>query len=234
MTKDNFILELKEIGIICDEEKLNKLDKYYELLVEWNEKINLTAITDYEQVYLKHFYDSLTIVKTINLNDIETLCDVGTGAGFPGIVLKIIYPHLKLTLIDSLNKRTIFLQNVVDELKLENVDIIHTRCEEYAINVRERFDVVTARAVASLSMLIEYCSPLVKVNGFFIPMKGNVDNELESSQHAIEALSLQVKDIVKFNLPVEESERTIIKFLKTKETNKKYPRKFSEMKKKPL
>lgn len=234
MTKDNFILELKEIGIICDEEKLNKLDKYYELLVEWNEKINLTAITDYEQVYLKHFYDSLTIVKTINLNDIETLCDVGTGAGFPGIVLKIIYPHLKLTLIDSLNKRTIFLQNVVDELKLENVDIIHTRCEEYAINVRERFDVVTARAVASLSMLIEYCSPLVKVNGFFIPMKGNVDNELESSRHAIDALSLQVKDIVKFNLPVEESERTIIKFLKTKETNKKYPRKFSEMKKKPL
>lgn len=234
MTKDNFILELEKIGITCDQNKLDKLDKYYDLLVEWNEKINLTAITDYDQVYLKHFYDSLTIAKAIDLNSVSTICDVGTGAGFPGLVIKIFYPHLKLTLIDSLNKRTVFLNEVVNQLELDNVEIIHTRCEEYAMKVRETYDVVTARAVANLSVLIEYCAPLVKVNGYFIPLKGKIDDEITAACNAEKELSLKKEDIINFTLPIENSERNIIRYLKVDKTKNKYPRKFSEIKKRPL
>ena len=234
MQENRFLEELTLLNIKYDDEKLSQLNKYYEMLVEWNEKINLTAITEKEQVYLKHFYDSLTFLKAIDLNEIESLCDVGTGAGFPGLVLKIFYPHLKLTLIDSLNKRTIFLNEVVKELGLKDVEIIHTRCEEYALKNREVYDVVTARAVANLSMLMEYCSPLVKKDGYFIPMKAVVEEEINATKKASNELSLKLLEVIEFNLPIEESKRTIIKYRKENICNKKYPRKFSEMKKKPL
>jgi len=209
MDRETFILEVKKLNIELTDDMLDKLEKYYELLVEWNEKINLTAITDKSDVYLKHFYDSLTLCKVINLNEVDNLCDIGTGAGFPGIVLKICFPHLKITLIDALNKRINFLKIVCENLGLIDVEFIHTRAEEYAIKNRDIFDVVTARAVAPLNILLEYCIPLVKKGKYFIALKGN------------ENIS-------------EGSVRTIIKVEKLGNTAGKYPRKFSEIKKKPL
>ncbi len=155
MTISEFIEELKKLNIEPTEEQLNQLNKYYELIVEYNKVMNLTGITEKEQVCLKHFYDSLTIAKVIDLNKEETLCDIGTGAGFPGIVLKILFPNLKITLIDSLNKRIEFLKIVIKELNLNNIEAIHTRAEEYAKDNIEKFDVVTSRAVAPLNILLE-------------------------------------------------------------------------------
>ena len=154
MTENNFVKNVKELGIEINDKQLKQLEKYYELLIEWNEKINLTGITKKEDVYLKHFYDSLTIQKIIDLNDVETLCDVGTGAGFPGLVLKIVFPNLKVTLLDALNKRINFLNDVIEKLELKDIETIHSRSEDYALKNREKFDVVTARAVASLPVLI--------------------------------------------------------------------------------
>lgn len=233
MTINKFIEELKILNIELTEKQLEQLYRYYELLVEYNKVMNLTGITDKDDVYLKHFYDSLTIVKAIDLKKVTTLCDIGTGAGFPGLVLKIVFPNLDITLVDSLNKRIKFLQIVIDELKLEKIKAIHYRIEEYALNNREMFDVVTARAVAQTNILLEYAMPLVKVNGYFIPMKGNISNE-NSFEHAMKELSTILEDKYEFLLPIEESHRTILKFKKISKTNKKYPRKNSDMTKKPL
>jgi 16S rRNA (guanine527-N7)-methyltransferase len=233
MNLNRFIEELKLLGIEVNDIQLNQLEKYYELLVEYNKVMNLTGITEKEEVYLKHFYDSLTIVKAIDLNTVESLCDVGTGAGFPGMVLKILFPKLKITLIDSLNKRINFLQTVINEIGLKNIDAINYRIEEYAIVNREVFDVVTARAVANISMLLEYSIPMVKVGGYFIPMKAKMDNEPDFS-NATKILNCKLENFVEFKLPIEESTRTILKFYKEKSTNKKYPRKYAEMKKRPL
>lgn len=233
MTINKFIEELKILNIELTEKQLEQLNRYYELLVEYNKVMNLTGITDKDDVYLKHFYDSLTIVKAIDLKKVTTLCDIGTGAGFPGLVLKIVFPNLDITLVDSLNKRIKFLQIVIDELKLEKIKAIHYRIEEYALNNREMFDVVTARAVAQTNILLEYAMPLVKVNGYFIPMKGNISNE-NSFEHAMKELSTILEDKYEFLLPIEESHRTILKFKKIYKTNKKYPRKNSDMTKKPL
>ena len=229
MNKEQFISEIKKLNIEVTDLKLEMLDQYYKLLVEWNEKINLTSIIEEEEVYLKHFYDSLTLVKVINLTEEESLCDVGTGAGFPGIVLKIFFPHLKLTLVDSLNKRIKFLDSVVNTLNLENVVLKHERAEE--LSSRETFDIVTARAVAPLNILLEYCIPLVKVDKYFIAMKGNLE---EVTREIFELLDCRVLQTEKFVLPLENSTRTLIKVLKEKETDKKYPRRYSEIKKKPL
>lgn len=234
MTENNFVKNVKELGIEINDKQLKQLEKYYELLIEWNEKINLTGITKKEDVYLKHFYDSLTIQKIIDLNDVETLCDVGTGAGFPGLVLKIVFPNLKVTLLDALNKRINFLNDVIEKLELKDIETIHSRSEDYALKNREKFDVVTARAVASLPVLMELCVPLIKENGFFIPLKANITEEKLLSKNAILKLSLKEVDEVKFILPVEKSNRCLIKYLKEKKTEKKYPRKFSEIKKRPL
>lgn len=232
MDRETFILEVKKLNIDLTDEMLEKLEKYYELLVEWNEKINLTAITDKKEVYLKHFYDSLTLCKVIDLNEVESLCDIGTGAGFPGIVLKICFPHLQLTLVDALNKRINFLKLVCETLKLENVDCIHARAEEYALKNREKFDVVTARAVASLPILLEYSIPLVKKSKYFIALKGTED--IKESQNALNVLNSKILKEEKFLLPIENSNRTIIKVQKLGNTLGKYPRRFSEIKKKPL
>lgn len=233
MTQSRFIEELEKLNITINEIQLQQLEKYYELLIEYNKVMNLTGITEKEEVYLKHFYDSLTIIKIINLNNIESLCDIGTGAGFPGIVLKILFPKLKITLIDSLNKRINFLNIVIDTLGLKDIDAIHYRIEEYGIKNRNKFDVVTARAVAATNILLEYAIPIVKNNGYFIPMKANIDNE-PSYQHALNELSCIEEEKIIFRLPIEESNRTLLKFKKIKDTQKKYPRKFAEIKKRPL
>lgn len=232
MDRELFILEANKLNINLSDKMLNQLEKYYELLVEWNEKINLTAITDKNEVYLKHFYDSLTLCKVIDLNEIDSLCDIGTGAGFPGIVLKICFPHLKLTLVDALNKRINFLKLVCGELGLTNVECIHARAEEYAIKNREKFDVVTARAVAALPVLLEYSIPLVKNSKYFIALKGTED--INESKNALKILNCKILQEEKFLLPIEKSNRTIIKVQKLGNTSGKYPRRFSEIKKKPL
>ncbi len=233
MNQNSFIEEVKSLGIEITLDHIKKLDKYYELLIEYNKVMNLTGITELEDVYLKHFYDSLTIAKIINLNKVENLCDLGSGAGFPGIVLKIFYPNLKITLIDSLNKRINFLNKVIDELGLQKIETIHTRIEDYAKINKEKFDVVTARAVAPLNILLELGINLVKKNKFFIAMKGNIDTET-SYQNALNKLNCYVDKIIKFKLPVEESSRSLIKIIKIDTTPKLFPRKYSEIKSKPL
>ncbi len=231
MNKEEFIQNVKNIGIDIDDKKMEMLEKYYDLLIGWNEKINLTAITKKEDVYLKHFYDSLTIVKVIDLNKENTFCDIGSGAGFPGLVIKIFFPHLKITLIDSLNKRIIFLNEVIKELNLDNIEAIHARAEEYALSNREKFDVVTARAVSSISTLLEFSMPLLKLNKYFIAMRGQDEKGYEK---ALDILGGKVIKKEEFNLPFEQSKRTLIKVEKISKTNLKYPRKFSEIKKNPI
>lgn len=233
MTQNDFIKKVNELGLEVTDEKLYKLNKYYELLVSFNEKINLTAITLKEEVYLKHFYDSLTLVKIIDFNKYNTFCDIGTGAGFPGIVIKIFFPHLKVTLIDALNKRIDFLNVVISELQLKEIETIHSRIEDYGKNNRELYDIVTARAVTNLSNLLEFAIPIVKVNKYFIAMKGS-NNELDTILNASKLLNIKLEDKIEFSLPYEESKRNLIKFVKLDKTNNKYPRKFSEIKKKPL
>lgn len=234
MKEQEFLNSLKEMNISPTPKQLEQLNRYYELLVEYNKVMNLTGITEQEEVYLKHFYDSATLQKSIDLTKEKNLCDVGTGAGFPGLVLKILFPNLSVTLVDSLNKRIKFLDIVISELKLTNIHTIHARAEEFALLHREEFDVVTARAVSSLPTLLEYCIPLVKVGKYFIPMKANIQDELELSKKAMQILKVQLVAEEKFFLPKEESHRTLLKFQKLEKTNLKYPRKFSEIKKKSL
>ena len=234
MTINEFIESLKKLNIEITNEQLKQLELYYELLVEWNNKINLTGITEHNEVYLKHFYDSLTICRDINLNEIDSLADIGTGAGFPGMVIKILFPNLDVDLIDSLGKRIVFLNEVANKLKLQKINIINARAEEYALKERDIYDVVTARAVAPLNILLEYCIPLVKKNGYFIPLKANCEEEIKNIQNAINLLNCKIEKIDKFILPIENSMRTIIKFKKLGNTLNKYPRKYSEIKKKPL
>lgn len=206
MNKEEFIEALKGLNIFITEEQLLQLDKFYKLLIEWNEKINLTRITEENEVYLKHFYDSLTISKVIDLTKKETLCDVGTGAGFPGIVLKIVYPNLKITLVDSLLKRVNYLNTIIKDLDLENIKAIHTRGEDY----KENFDIVTARAVANIEKLTKYTMHLVNKKGKFIAMKGNIDDEL--TEQVIKNINkkYKIEKIEKFFLPVENSNRSLI------------------------
>ncbi len=234
MTENKFIEELKLLGIHINEIQLKQLNQYYQLLIVWNEKINLTSITEKDQVYLKHFYDSLTIIKVIDLNNEQSLCDIGSGAGFPGIVLKIMFPHLKITLVDSLNKRIIFLNDVIEKIGLKDITTIHSRAEDYAIKHKEEYDVVTARAVAPLHILLEYCVPIIKVNKYFIAMKGNISQEIIDAKTALKALDSEVVKQEEFLLPIEGSNRAILKIVKLKKTNPIYPRKFSEIKKKSL
>lgn len=234
MKREEFLIELDKLGISLTEVQESQLEQYYQLLVQYNEHMNLTGITEHGEVYLKHFYDSLTLIKAIHLEKVQTLCDVGTGAGFPGIVIKILFPNLKVVLIDSLQKRINFLNQVIQELDLKNIEVYHARAEEFAQNHREEFDVVTARAVASLPVLLEYCVPLVKVGKYFIPMKASIEEEMVLSSKAIQILKVEIESLEKFELPFEKSLRSILKLKKVGETSKKYPRKYSEIKKRPL
>lgn len=206
MNLNEFNEELKKLGITLSAYQLDRLEKFYKLLVEWNQKINLTRIIDKEDVYLKHYYDSLTINKVIDLNEVETLCDVGSGAGFPGIVLKIFYPHLKITLVDSLQKRVNYLNEIIKELDLKDIKAIHVRGEDY----KEKFDVVTSRAVANIEKLMNYTMHLLNKNGVLVALKGNIDEELTEEVEKRLSKKYNIVKIEKFLLPIENSKRSII------------------------
>ena len=231
----DFVQRLKDFNIKINDEQIKKFMNYMNLLLEWNEKINLTAITQPDEVKLKHFVDSLTVLKYIN--DDDKVIDIGTGAGFPGIPLKIMKGNTKITLLDSLNKRINFLNIVIETLNLRNIQAIHGRAEEIARNklYREKYDVAVSRAVANLSTLTEYMLPFVKVGGKCICMKGaNVNEELERAQNAIKELGGEIERVDNFYLSDNDNERNIIVIKKVKETNPKYPRKAGTPSKEPL
>ena len=233
MNKEEFINQLLELNITLTEKQLRELDLYYKLLEEENKKYNLTAITEEKDVYLKHFYDSLTIVKMEKI-DSQYICDIGTGAGFPGLVLKIVFPNIKIDLLDATSKKCNFLKLVVDTLKLDNVNIINKRAEEYSHECREKYDIVVSRAVAPLKHLLEYSIPLLKVYGLFIALKSNIDSEIINIDNYYKKLELSEEKIIKFNLPYEDSMRTIYRVRKNKVTSNIYPRTYSQIKKKEI
>lgn len=231
----DFKQKLNEFDIKINDEQIKSFEKYMNLLLEWNEKINLTAITQPEEIKLKHFVDSLTVLKYIN--DDDKVIDIGTGAGFPGIPLKIMNKNTKITLLDSLNKRINFLNIVIEKLDLSNIQAIHGRAEEIARNklYREKYDVAVSRAVANLSTLTEYMLPFVKIGGKCICMKGaNVNEELERAQNAIKELGGEIERVDNFYLSDNDNERNIIVIKKIKKTKSKYPRKAGTPSKEPL
>ena len=237
MNEQQFIEGLAAKGIELTDKQIAQFKKYFELLVEWNEKMNLTAITDLEGVYLKHFYDSISPSFYFDFESVTTLCDVGAGAGFPSLPIKICFPHLHVTIVDSLNKRITFLNHLAAELGLENVEFVHARAEEFGQNAayREKFDVVTARAVARLSVLSELCLPLAKENGKFVALKAAAgEEELKDAKKAITTLGGKLRSQHHYELPVEKSERSLYVFDKVKSTPKKYPRKPGTPNKSPI
>ncbi|WP_027415068.1 16S rRNA (guanine(527)-N(7))-methyltransferase RsmG [Aneurinibacillus terranovensis] len=226
-----------EHAVHLTEEQLRQFERYYELLVEWNEKMNLTGITEREPVYEKHFFDSITPAFYYDFSQVENLIDVGSGAGFPGIPLKICFPALKLTILDSLNKRLVFLQEVVRELGLTNVSFLHSRAEDAGRDkkYRETFQMVTARAVARLAVLSELCLPFVKPSGVFLAMKSaSTGEELDEAKKAIKTLGGKTEKVETFHLPEEESERNLIFIRKLKQTPSAYPRKAGTPNKNPI
>ena len=233
MNKEEFIKELSEIGIMLTDKQLLELSKYYELLKSENQKYNLTNIIDESEVYLKHFYDSLTLIKGIKINN-QYICDMGSGAGFPGIVLKIAFPKIKIDLIDATTKKCQFLKMVIEELKLENINVLNCRIEDYGINNREKYDIVTCRAVAPLKHLLEYGIPLLKIGGSFIALKSNINEEIININNYHQKLSLINERIVEFKLPIENSKRTLYIVEKAAKTKLIYPRKYSQIKKKEI
>lgn len=225
------------IGVELNDTQISQFLKYYEILVEWNSFMNLTGITEYEEVIQKHFVDSLALGKAINVNEAESLIDIGTGAGFPGIPLKIAYPHLQVTLLDSLQKRIRFLNEVISQLGLTGVETIHGRAEDFAkpSMKREAYDLCVSRAVANLASLSEYCLPYVKVGGYFIPYKsGKIEEEMEASKKAVFLLGGKLEEEVKFMLPESDISRSLIKIKKVSATPKKYPRKSGMATKEPI
>lgn len=233
MTNEEFIEKLKELNITLTQEQLNQLEKYYELLIEWNKKINLTRIVERKDVYLKHFYDSITLIKAIDLTKEQELCDIGTGAGFPGIVLKIVFPNLNITLLDALNKRIEFLKLVIKELNLKNINAIHERAEVFIRQNKNKFDIITCRAVAKLNIISEICIPGLKINGYFIPMKAQIDEEIKDTKF-LDKLNSKLENIVSFKLPYENSIRNLVVIKKISSTNDMYPRNYDKISKYPL
>lgn len=234
MNLNEFISKVKELGIELKDNQINQFNKYYELLVEYNKVMNLTGITEYEEVLEKHFYDSLTMANKVNLNN-STLVDIGAGAGFPCIPLKIAFPSLDVTVVDSLAKRMKFLEIVIKELNLENIRCLAMRGEDFAKLHREEFDFVTARAVARLNILNEITLPLVKVGGYFIALKGQDGLiEIDECKDAFNKLGARIDMIDEFNLPSENAKRINIFIKKEKKTNVIYPRDYAKIKKNPL
>lgn len=232
---EEFKRQLTEYGFNVTQKQLDQFNLYYKLLVEWNEKMNLTAITEYGEVLMKHFLDSVSIIKANDFSKISSVIDIGTGAGFPGIPIKIMFPDIKITLLDSLQKRIGFLNTVISELGLENVETIHGRAEDFARNIvyREKYDLCVSRAVANLSTLSELCLPFVCVNGFFISYKSDKSNEeIENAKNAFDLLGGKLSDIVNFN--INDNGRSLVVISKIKNTNKKYPRKAGTPAKEPL
>ena len=234
---DKFDKELSELGIILTHQQKEQFDHYYEMLVERNKVMNLTGITDYDEVNLKHFTDSLTIVRVKGMEQISTLIDIGTGAGFPGIPIKIVFPHIKILLLDSLNKRLKFLEDVIGELTLKEIETLHGRAEDYAKKpeYREKFDLCVSRAVANLSTLSEYCLPFVKKGGSFVSYKsGDSEEEIRQAEHVVHMLGGKIEKIDQFRLPGTDIGRSLAVIEKIKNTPGKYPRKAGIPAKEPL
>lgn len=234
---DRFLKSLEKLNIHLNEKQVYQFMKYYEMLIETNKVMNLTAITDFDEVIDKHFVDSLALIQAIDLNKELKVIDVGTGAGFPGIPLKIAFPELDILLLDSLNKRIHFLDQVISELGLENIQTIHGRAEDFGKNplYREKFDLCVSRAVANLSTLSEYCVPFVKVDGYFISYKsGKVQEELDASRHAVDILGGKVEKCLNYVLADTDMERSLVVIHKLKPTKKAYPRKAGKPSKEPL
>ena len=232
-----FEQQLAELGITLTQTQFNQFDKYYEMLVEWNKVMNLTGITEYEEVNEKHFVDSLALVKALDISKVQTVIDIGTGAGFPGIPLKIAFPHLKITLLDSLNKRIRFLDSVIEELNLTDIHTIHGRAEDFArqADYREQFDLCVSRAVSNLAVLSEYCLPFVAKGGTFVSYKSaDSDAEIQEGKKAISILGGKLINIDKFKLPDSDLGRALVCIKKVKDTPKKYPRKAGTPAKLPL
>lgn len=227
----------KQLGIDLSNNQVEQFMKYKELLQEWNQKMNLTAITEDEEVITKHFLDCMTINKAIEMNSQKTVIDIGTGAGFPGLVIKIAFPHLKVTLVDALKKRLNFLEVVINELGLTEIECIHSRAEDLGKNkiYREGYDICASRAVANLAVLSEYTLPFVKVEGYLIALKGQkLDDELEQGRTAIEILGGELEEVVHTGVPFTDLDHKIAKIKKIKPTATKYPRKAGEPTKSPL
>ena len=229
MNKEEFIQELNKININVSEEQMNNLETFSSLLKEYNKKFNLTSITNNNDIYLKHFYDSIFLMSIEEFKNKSTLLDIGSGAGFPGIPLAIFNKNMKFYLVESNRKKCNFMQMIKEKLNLENVEIINKRAEDYARENREKFDLATSRAVTQLKILLELEIPALKINGLFIPLKGEYELELKDSEKTLKSLSSQVKKIYQYNLPKENSKRSIIVIEKLQKTNEIYPREYSKI-----
>lgn len=233
MTEERFLEEIGKLGIHLSESQMQNLKEYANYLLEYNQHTNLTAIKTIEEVYLKHFYDSLTLVKAVSFEN-QNILDIGSGAGFPGLVLAIVYPNIKVTLLDSNNKKITFLNHIIEKLTLKNVKALAMRAEEYGKIHREEFDVVTSRAVAALRILLELSFPLLKVKGIFLAMKANAEKEIVEAADTLKVFDGRILNQISFKLPEEKSNRTLILFQKEKITPKEYPRDYAKIIKKPL
>lgn len=229
MNKEIFKKEVSNLGINLTEENIKQFEDYKELLQEYNKRFNLTSITDDENIYLKHFYDSLCLMKVQEVNNSTSLLDIGTGAGFPGIVIAIIKENITVTLVESNQKKCSFLQIVKDKLNLKNIEIINSRAEDYVKLNRNKFDIVTSRAVSHLSVLTEIEIPALKIGGLFLPLKSNVEEELKETKEKLKLLGADLKEVLNYKLPIENSNRTILIIKKEKETNAKYPREYNKI-----
>lgn len=233
MTKEEFVIEVEKLGIKLTEEQMRQFEIYCDFLLEKNKVVNLTAIKDEEGVYLKHFYDCITIFKSGVITPKSKVLDIGCGAGFPGMVMKIIEPSIDLTLLDSNNKKIDFVSELAHKLNIKKIKFVHLRSEEYFPLVHDEFDIVTARAVANLNTLSELAIPFVCINGYFLAMKGTSE-EIRGSRGAITILGGTIEDTIEFKLPKENSTRTIVKIKKVSKTPSIYPRRYDKIIKYPL
>ena len=227
MNKEEFIKYCNELNIIIDDKIYDKFLKYYDLLFEWNNKFNMTTITKKEDVFLLHFYDSLCLSKAVDLSKYKNLCDFGTGAGFPGLVLGIIYSNLNITLIESNNKKCTFLNEVIDKLQLKNIKVINDRMENYSKNNIENFDLITCRAVTSIPIIIELSMQSLKINGYLVPLKSNCLEEIKKYKYLEKNLNFKLIEIIDYELPINNANRTIPIYKKTGKTSSKYPRNYN-------
>lgn len=230
MNREEFIEETKKLGINITEEIMNKFDTYINFLIEYNEHTNLTAIKHYESILLKHFFDSLMLEHYFDFKNTKRILDIGTGAGFPGMILAIMHPKIEVTLLDSNNKKLKFLELLSEKINVKNIKTVHERAEDYVNLERQKFDVVTSRAVSDLEILSELSIPFLKIGGYFIPLKGKIDDELNRSKEIIKNLGGNIKNIFNYELIKENSTRNIILIEKISETPNKYPRNYSQIK----